>query len=270
MIEWAYVAGGAVVGFIVGLTGVGGGSLMTPLLLYGFGVSPSVAVGTDLLFAGLTKGVGVWSFARRGLVPWRVVRDLGGASVAGVAAMLLVLHTVGAASAGVQQAIRVALGVMLLLTAMATAIKVMQAGWRWRATPAPVLPPADDETAQAPRWRWAPWVFGAAIGALVALTSVGAGAVGVVALMAIYPRLPMARVVAADVTYAVPVTLIAGLGHAALLGTVDWALLGWLLLGSWPGIWLGSRLVQHAPVAWLRTALSAMLGWVGIKLLGVV
>lgn len=267
MIEWAYVMAGAAVGFVVGLTGVGGGSLMTPLLLYGFGVAPAVAVGTDLLFAGLTKSAGVWAFARRGLVPWRVVRELGVASVVGVVAMLWVLHAVGPASDGVQHAIRATLGLMLLLTAAATAVKVLRSGWRWRAVPGANDTPSDVLAAQTPRWRWAPWGLGATIGALVALTSVGAGAVGAVALMAIYPRLPMARIVAADLTYAVPITLIAGLGHATLLGTVDWALLGWLLLGSWPGIWLGSRLVQHAPQVLLRSALTVMLGWVGVKLL---
>lgn len=269
MIEWAYVAGGAVVGLIVGLTGVGGGSLMTPLLIYGFGVQPHMAVGTDLLFAALTKGAGAVSFSRRRLVPWPVVRDLTAGGLAGSLVMLAWLHTVGAADPAVQRAMKVTLGGMLLLTAAATAYKVVRAGWRWSSdAPLPATPQEDATAAEQPRWTWAPVGLGALIGALVTLTSVGAGAVGVAVLMALYPRLPMPRVVAADVTYAVPLTLAAGLGHAAL-GSVDWTLLGWLLLGSWPGIWLGSRLVQHAPVHWVRSALSVLLGWAGFKLLGV-
>jgi hypothetical protein len=270
-IEWAYIAGGAVVGFIVGLTGVGGGSLMTPLLIYGFGIQPYMAVGTDLLFAALTKGAGAISFARHRLVPWRVVRDLTVGGLAGAGLMLLWLHAVGPANPEVQRTMKTVLGVMLLLTAAATAYKVVRAGWRWGAA---TLPPSNaaalgaDADAQIARWPWAPWLMGGAIGALVTLTSVGAGAIGVAVLLALYPRLPLHRIVAADVTYAVPLTLLAGLGHAAL-GSVDWALLGWLLLGSWPGIWLGSRLVQRAPVQWVRSLLSLLLGWAGIKLLGI-
>lgn len=270
MIEWAYVLGGAAVGLIVGLTGVGGGSLMTPLLIYGFGVQPYLAVGTDLLFAALTKGAGAVSFARRRLVPWPVVRDLTVGGLLGALPMLAWLQGVGPADPEVQRAIKITLGGMLLLTALATAYKVVRAGWAWRSDAPASVPagaPAHPASAERPRWTWAPVVMGVVIGALVTLTSVGAGAVGVAVLMALYPRLPMPRIVAADVTYAVPLTLVAGLGHAAL-GSVDWTLLGWLLLGSWPGIWLGSRLVQHAPVHWVRSALSVLLGWVGVKLLG--
>lgn len=271
MIEWAYILGGAVVGFIVGLTGVGGGSLMTPLLIYGFGVQPHLAVGTDLLFAAATKSAGALSFARHGLVPWRVVAQLTGGGVIGAGLMLLVLAQVGAADAAVQRAMKCTLGVMLWLTAAATAYKVLRTGWWWRsradaqAARAVVHAPQPDALQQQPRWPWAPVLMGAAIGALVTLTSVGAGAVGVAVLMLLYPHLPLARLVAADVTYAVPLTLVAGLGHATL-GSVDWGLLAWLLAGSLPGIWLGSRLVQWAPVTLVRSLLSVLLTWVGFKL----
>ncbi|MFN3829877.1 MAG: sulfite exporter TauE/SafE family protein [Tepidimonas ignava] len=267
MIEGTYIVGGAVVGFIVGLTGVGGGSLMTPLLIYGFGVQPQLAVGTDLLFAAATKGAGAVSFARHGLVPWRVVAQLTGGGVLGTLLMLAVLAHVGATNPAVQHAMKVTLGVMLLLTAAATAYKVLRAGWWWRShadrsVVRTVVPAGQQER---PRWPGAAVVMGALIGALVTLTSVGAGAIGVAVLMVLYPHLPLARLVAADVTYAVPLTLLAGLGHATL-GTVDWSLLGWLLAGSLPGIWLGSRLVQWAPVALVRSLLSVLLTWVGVKL----
>jgi uncharacterized membrane protein YfcA len=272
MIEWAYIAGGAAVGLIVGLTGVGGGSLMTPLLIYGFGVQAHLAVGTDLLFAALTKSAGAWSFARSRLVPWRIVAALTLGGVAGALPTLWCLHRLGPADDAVQRLIKLTLGVMLLLTALATAYKVARAGWAWRglqqASPltSPPLPDAVSADPTQARWAPGPWVFGAVIGVLVTLSSVGAGAVGVAVLMALYPRLSLPRIVAADVTYAVPLTLVAGLGHAAL-GSVNWSLLGWLLLGSLPGIWLGSRLVQHARVGWVRSLLSLLLGWVGIKLL---
>lgn len=266
-IETAYILGGAVVGFIVGLTGVGGGSLMTPLLIYGFGVQPHLAVGTDLLFAAATKSAGALSFARHGLVPWRVVAQLTGGGLLGAGAMLLLLAQVGMADPTVQRVMKATLGVMLLLTAAATAYKVLRAGWWWRsrADRTVVHTAAPEAVQQQARWRWGPLVLGALIGALVTLTSVGAGAVGVAVLMLLYPQLPLARLVAADVTYAVPLTLVAGLGHATL-GSVDWALLGWLLAGSLPGIWLGSRLVQWAPVALVRSLLSVLLTWVGLKL----
>jgi uncharacterized membrane protein YfcA len=109
-------------------------------------------------------------------------------------------------------------------------------------------------------------VFGAAIGVLVSLTSVGAGAIGVTALMLLYPALPLPRIIAADIAYAVPLTLVAGLGHASI-GTVDWSLLGTLLLGSLPGIWVGSRLVRIAPDRLIRLLLSLLLGYAGARLI---
>jgi uncharacterized membrane protein YfcA len=109
-------------------------------------------------------------------------------------------------------------------------------------------------------------VFGAVIGVLVTLTSVGAGAIGVTVLMLLYPQLSLPRIVAADIAYAVPLTLVAGLGHASL-GTVDWSLLGMLLIGSLPGIWLGSHLVTKVPERFIRTALSVLLAWAGTKLI---
>jgi len=113
---------------------------------------------------------------------------------------------------------------------------------------------------------WMPVVFGALIGVLVTLTSVGAGAIGVTVLMLLYPQLPLPRIVAADIAYAVPLTLVAGLGHASL-GTVDWSLLGMLLIGSLPGIWLGSHLVTRVPERFIRSALSVLLAWAGTKLI---
>jgi uncharacterized membrane protein YfcA len=153
------------------------------------------------------------------------------------------------------------LGAALVLTAAATMYKAIKGKQAPRNLDAAAL-------AQATKPRhWAqPVVFGAAIGVLVSLTSVGAGAIGVTALMLLYPALPLPRIIAADIAYAVPLTLVAGLGHASI-GTVDWSLLGTLLLGSLPGIWVGSRLVRIAPDRLIRLLLSLLLGYAGARLI---
>jgi hypothetical protein len=124
---------------------------------------------------------------------------------------------------------------------------------------------SDTQVARPRHWSL-PLVFGAVIGTLVTLTSVGAGAIGVTVLMLLYPLLPLPRIVAADIAYAVPLTLVAGLGHASL-GSVDWPLLAKLLAGSLPGIWIGSRLMQHTPERVVRSLLSMLLAYAGLKLI---
>jgi uncharacterized membrane protein YfcA len=243
---------------------------MTPLLIYGFGMAPHLAVGTDLLFSAVTKSGGMLVFIRQRLVPWRIVVPLASGGIIGVGMMLLFLRWVGPATEVAQTIIRQALGAMLLVTAAVTAYRV------FRCAP-PVSAPSNPGTAQSPagnryrtdeaRWSSAPWIMGWAIGMLVTLTSVGAGAIGMALLLMIYPRTPLPRLVAADVTYAVPLTLAAGMGHAAVLGTVDWPLLSWLLLGSLPGIALGARLVHRVPQQAIRLVLSLLIGSTGTKLL---
>lgn len=255
MQDIAFIVSGFVVGTIVGLTGVGGGSLMTPLLIMGFGTSPAVAVGTDLLFAAVTKLGGTIKLAKAKLVPWRAVFLLSLGSMPAALATTAVLHHFGAATPHTEQLMRQGLGVALLLTAIATLVKVL----------------ATSKTAPAHRSardaHWAlPIVFGAVIGCLVTLTSVGAGAIGVTALLLLFPTLPLPRIVAADLAYAVPLTFVAGMGHASL-GTVNWHLLGLLLCGSLPGIWLGAHLLHKTNPRVIRSALSALLATAGIKLL---
>jgi len=152
------------------------------------------------------------------------------------------------------------LGIALLLTAMAMLYKAI----RGKKAPKSLAQEAI-ENATRPR-HWAlPVFFGAVIGTLVTLTSVGAGAIGVTVLMILYPQLPLSRIVASDIAYAVPLTLVAGLGHASM-GSVDWSLLSLLLAGSLPGIWIGSRLVHKAPERFIRSVLSVLLAWAGSKL----
>jgi uncharacterized membrane protein YfcA len=263
MHEFAFILSGFAVGLIVGLTGVGGGSLMTPLLIFGFGIKPYMAIGTDLLFAAFTKMGGTVSLARRRLVPWRLVAALSMGSIPAALATLYVLHWMGPANPLVQKTMTLTLGVALLMTALATMYKAI----RGKQVPRQIAP---DQLASATRPRhWSlPLFFGALIGTLVTLTSVGAGAIGVTALMLLYPLLPLPRIVAADIAYAVPLTLVAGLGHASL-GSVDWPLLGLLLTGSLPGIWLGSQLVHKTPDRVIRSLLSLLLAYAGVKLIDI-
>ena len=260
MHEAAFVLAGFFVGVIVGLTGVGGGSLMTPILIFGFGIKPYMAIGTDLLFAAFTKGGGSLALARAKLIDWPVVGLLSLGSIPAALATIYVLHRVGPADPAVQHIMTTTLGAALLLTAAATLYKAVKG----KATPRHI-DAAQLALAARPRHRALPVLFGAAIGTLVSLTSVGAGAIGVTALMLLYPALPLPRIVAADIAYAVPLTLVAGLGHASI-GSVDWQLLGLLLAGSLPGIWLGSRLVSRTPERLIRSALSVLLAWAGAKL----
>jgi len=263
MHEFAFILSGFAVGLIVGLTGVGGGSLMTPLLIFGFGIKPHLAIGTDLLFAAFTKMGGTVSLARRRLVPWGLVATLSMGSIPAALATLYVLHSLGPASPLVQKTMTLTLGVALLLTALATLYKAIQG----KQVPRQI---AQHQLASASRSRhWSlPLFFGALIGTMVTLTSVGAGAIGVTALMLLYPLLPLPRIVAADIAYAVPLTLVAGLGHASL-GSVDWPLLGLLLTGSLPGIWLGSQLVHKTPDRVIRSLLSLLLAYAGVKLIAI-
>lgn len=260
MHDIAFILAGFAVGLIIGLTGVGGGSLMTPILIFFFGVKPYMAVGTDLLFAAFTKMGGTLSLARQRLVPWRVVGQLCAGSIPASLITLAVLHRLGPASPEVQKLMTTTLGMALLLTAAAMLYKAV----RGKQLPRSLAHGEELAAMQARHWSL-PLLFGAVIGTLVTLTSVGAGAIGVTVLLVLFPLLPLHRIVAADIAYAVPLTLVAGMGHASL-GSVDWPLLAKLLAGSLPGIWIGSRLMRHTPDRVIRSILSVLLAWAGTKL----
>jgi uncharacterized membrane protein YfcA len=263
MHEIAFIFAGFVVGTVVGLTGVGGGSLMTPILIFAFGVKPYMAVGTDLLFAAFTKMGGTVKMARSGMVPWRVVLNLSAGSIPAALITLWALKTIGPADAAIQHLMTTTLGMALLLTAAATLYKAA------RGKTAPIrVAVGQEKQALTPRHRSLPLLFGALIGTLVSLTSVGAGAIGVTVLMVLYPLLPLPRIVAADIAYAVPLTLVAGAGHASL-GSVDWSMLGLLLAGSLPGIWLGSHFMSRVPERVIRSLLSLLLAYAGTKLIAI-
>ncbi|KMN35486.1 MULTISPECIES: sulfite exporter TauE/SafE family protein [Chromobacterium] len=253
--EWGYAIAGLAVGFIVGLTGVGGGSLMTPILLW-FGISPATAVGTDLLYAALTKMGGVAVHHRQGHVDWRVAGWLSAGSVPAALLVLAGLSYLHLPEKMLDTLFKLVLGVALLLTAAAILGKPLLLRWlnRGGAVSLPSEPRIGLTIAT-----------GVALGALVTLSSIGAGALGTLALFLLYPALSTSRLVGTEIAHAVPLTLVAGLGHAGL-GNVDVMLLANLLLGSLPGIWLGSKLTRRLAERWLRPTLALMLGLIGAKL----
>ncbi len=250
-----YVVAGFLVGGLVGVTGVGGGSLMTPILIVLFGVSPATAVGTDLLFAAATKSVGSVVHGFNHTIEWRVVRRLAAGSMPATALALLLLSWLHVSAGGAGHLITAVLSVALLLTAV-----VLIARNRVSALYMQQLGDLSDRATG--RLTIA---MGAVLGILVTLSSVGAGAIGVTALVLLYPRISAARIVGSDIAHAVPLTLIAGLGHGAM-GSVDLMTLGSLLAGSFPGILVGSLISTRVPDTALRYVLAAVLIVVGGKL----
>lgn len=257
--NWLYPFSGLVVGFIVGVTGVGGGSLMTPLLVLLFGVAPATAVGTDLLYASLTKMGGSWAHGRRGTVEWKVVGLLAAGSLPAALLCMALLRYLALDEKTLRLLITNALSAALILTALALLFRpyLQKLGSRKDGA---VYELHERHLAGATI------LTGAILGAMVAISSVGAGALGGAALLFLYPRLPTVKIVGTDIAHAVPLTLAAGLGHAAL-GTVDYGLLGSLLLGSLPGIWLGSHIGVRIPDRILRPILATMLMLIGGKLM---
>jgi hypothetical protein len=254
MIDPAQAVSGFAVGAVVGITGVGGGSLMTPLLVLFFGIHPATAVGTDLLHAAITKAGGTYVHAKHRRVDWRITALLAAGSLPASVTTLWILHEVSGSLKGGSKLITATLGIALLLTAAALLLhaRLQRLSRAHRA-----------DTDHHPAFTV---VVGVALGFLVSISSVGAGALGVTALLFLYPRLPTARVVGSDLAHAVPLTLVAGLGHW-LFGSVDWPLLGSLLVGSLPGIYLGSQLVGRIPDQVLRMLLALVLVLAGTKLI---
>jgi uncharacterized membrane protein YfcA len=250
-----YTLSGFVVGLLVGLTGVGGGSLMTPLLVLLFGIHPSIAVGTDLLYAAVTKSVGTAVHGANRSVEWRVVGRLAAGSAPTTIATGLLLYWLGAGGDGSHRLMSFVLGIAVLITA------ALLLGRSWiLAYFGSRLSPG------GPRHAGGLTILtGAVLGVLVTLSSVGAGALGVTALFLLYPRMPIARIVGSDIAHAVPLTLLAGAMHW-LIGSVDWHLLLSLLTGSIPGIIVGSMLAVRVPDRVIRPMLACVLLLVGGRL----
>jgi uncharacterized membrane protein YfcA len=255
VIDPLYSLSGLFVGLLVGQTGVGGGSLMTPLLILLFGIHPTTAVGTDLLFAAITKSTGTLVHGLNKTVNWRVVGMLAMGSVPATGITLFLASHADLPSVEKSVLVSTVLGVALILTAISLMFRKQ------------VLALAADriEVMSISQVRWLTVLTGAILGVLVSLSSVGAGAMGVTVLIFLYPRIPLAQIVGSDIAHAVPLTLCAGIGHW-LIGSVDVPLLGSLLLGSIPGIIIGSELAAHVPEWVLRPALAIMLAAVGSTL----
>jgi uncharacterized protein len=254
-IDFLYTLSGFAVGLLVGLTGVGGGSLMTPLLILLFGVNPAVAVGTDLLYAAVTKSAGSVVHGLNRTVDWRVVRRLAAGSVPMTIVTIAALSYLDIKGPVTQQLIGSVLSFALFLTAATLVFRKAMVA-RYAAG-----------LADLPEQRTAllTVLVGGALGVLVSISSVGAGAIGVTALVLLYPKLPTARIVGSDIAHAVPLTLVAGMGHW-FLGSTDWQIFAALILGSVPGILIGSYAAARVPETTLRVVLAVTLVAVAIKL----
>ncbi|MFZ0810528.1 MAG: sulfite exporter TauE/SafE family protein, partial [Bradyrhizobium sp.] len=248
MIDPIYVASGFSVGLLVGMTGVGGGSLMTPLLILLFGVHPATAVGTDLLYAAATKTGGslVHGWARS--IHWRAVLRLASGSISASIVTLLILWWLDLSTEAARSLVNSVLCFALMLTAASLIFRKLIID-KLRAR----MERVDDATIAR-----ATVLVGVLLGVLVSISSVGAGAVGVTALLLLYPQLPMVRIVGSDIAHAVPLTLVAGIGHW-MMGSTDWQLLGVLLIGSLPGIAIGSYFAVRVPETALRLLLAGIL-----------
>jgi uncharacterized protein len=250
------VATGAIVGLAIGLTGVGGGSLMTPALVSGFGVAPAIAVGTDLAFAAITKTVGVVAHRSSGAIHWPLARLMMLGSVPACLISLFAMHIVDQRSAGSSERwIRLALTISLLLTAVAVLLRQQLQIWLQSRRP----------NTQNKRLRLIATVFSSAlIGVLVAWSSIGAGAIGCMVLALIHRELEPRDVAATDIAYAVPLTAIAAVGHA-WNGHLNVELMCVLLLGSIPGILIGVRLNHTLNPRVTQILLASLLTLAAIK-----
>jgi len=243
-----YVLSGVLVGGLVGMTGVGGGSLMTPLLILLFNVHPATAVGTDLIYASITKASGSVVHGYNRTIDWRVVGRLAMGSVPATALTILVLYYLRIDSATTKTVITRVLGVALLFTAGSLLFRKQILRWHDRN-----IGELDQSTV-----RRLTILTGAVLGTLVTLSSVGAGAIGVIALVMLYPKMESRKIVGSDIAHAVPLTLIAGLGHS-ILGSINYHILTSLLAGSIPAIIVMSMVSARASDTAVRVALAAVL-----------
>lgn len=257
-IDPGHAIAGALTGFVVGLTGVGGGALMTPILLLFFGVAPQTAVATDLWFAAITKCVALPLHQRGGAVDWQVVRRMWLGSLP-VALLAVALVAAGAKFGRIDWLTRAVGAAVLVAAAGLLLAPVLQRRMREQRITMP-----ERFKARQPALTVA---AGAMLGALVALTSVGAGALGTVLMLTLYPlRMTPQRLVATDIAHAIPLAIVAGTGYL-LTGLVDGGMLASMLAGSVPAVLVGSALARRLAAPWLRGALAMVLALVALKTL---
>ena len=258
--EFFYIIAGAFVGLIIGLTGVGGGSLMTPILVLGFGVTPSIAVGTDLLYAAITKSSGVFFHHKNTTIDWKIVFLLSSGSIPSSILTIYFLETIRNLGINYDQVMMTTLSFMLILTSVIVILKNRLLSYAHSRHPENLL------MASVRKYRPQITILcGIILGFLVTLSSVGAGAIGSAILFLLYPRKKSIEIVGTDLAHAVPLTAIAGAGHLHF-GTVDFDLLTGLLLGGVPAIYLGSLAGKKLPDSILRPLIACILFLMGIKL----
>ena len=254
-----YILAGAFVGFAVGLTGVGGGSLMTPILVKLFGFPMNIAVGTDLLYAAITKSGGVAVHRRQRTIRWDIVAAMSAGSLPAALATALVLQFVFTDPEQYNDILATSLGIMLIITSASILFKNRIANFTANS----------EESGAIKAMRQNPklWVFimGVILGVFVTLSSVGAGAFGTAILFLLFPQLPSIKIIGTDLAHAVPLTLFAGLFHWYFLGNVNFTLLGGLLIGSLPAVYLGTRLSYKMPNQVLQPVLASALLAIGVK-----
>ncbi len=253
----SFIFSGFAVGLLVGMTGVGGGSLMTPMLTLLFGVSPSVAVGTDLAFAAVTKSAGTFTHRLRGTVNWRIVKFLCIGALPSAVLATLWLKEFGSLNKEIGLIIRYSIACSVLLTVCALLFKRKMMAW---------INAHPERQLQGRALAAATIISGIVLGALVTISSIGAGAIGATLLVILYPSLTPAEIAGTDIAYAVPLTTIAAFGHW-YLGSIDWTLLATLLIGSVPGITIGSWMARAVPEHFLRGLLATTLTAVAAKLI---
>ena len=251
-----FTLSGFIIGLLIGLTGVGGGSLMTPLLMLFFKVPAAIAVGTDLLYASITKCVGIFKHQKLGHIEWPIVKDLMTGSVPAAILTSFFLSLNFIQEGNMTSFIEVFLGIALIVTSVAIFFQPLMIN---KSLKRPSLSEKKRKSITI--------ILGIILGFIVTLTSVGAGAIGVTMLLILYPKLPIKKIIGTDIAHAVPLTLISGIGHASI-GTVDLELLIVLLVGSIPGVWLGARLNAKANDEWIRLLLVIILFGIALKLLG--
>lgn len=276
--DLSFTVAGLIVGCLIGATGVGGGSLMTPILVLFFNIPAGAAVGTDLLFASITKGVGTGLHGLNQSISWRVVTRLAMGSIPASLGTLWLLHNV-INPKSLAAVLTTTLGVALVVTSLAIFFQpLLRKLFRKEVSPSRASASDNsavelqrriaEEAACESRPESAPLtiITGFVLGAMVTMTSVGSGALGVMVLMALYPKVRSVRIVGTDIAHAVPLTLVAGLGHAST-GVVDYDMLGALLLGSIPGIAVGSHVAFRLPEKALKRSLAVILLFVGGRLI---
>jgi uncharacterized membrane protein YfcA len=259
-LELIYIAAGGFVGFIIGLTGVGGGSLMTPILVLGFGITPSIAVGTDLLYAAITKANGVFFHHRNKTIDWKVAGLLGSGSIPSSIITILCLEQIRDQGINYDSIMMAALSFMLILTAIIIMIKNKLLAWAHNGN-------SRSRFVKIVQ-RFRPHITvccGITLGILVTISSVGAGAIGSAILFLLYPSKKPISIVGTDLAHAIPLTAIAGSGHMHF-GTVDFHLLTGLLAGGIPAIYIGSYIGKKLPDYLLRPIIALLLLLMGIKL----